>query len=208
MRTVQLLSPFNCGSNLVYKILSPITNCINAGSTHLWKHAVYKENIEKNVRRHKNTIFIIMYRPLYSWIKSAQKCSYDLQWDKTLNGPVKIRGRTFKNIIALHEFYYNMYAYLHNKYNNVIFLEYYEICKQDTSYDYLQSKLSKFNVNLTSPEKYASILNVKSKPHGNPVKNSNDALEKYKRLQLEAPNTLNVNHNIVKFFERSTNGLQ
>jgi len=203
MRTINLLSPFNCGSNLVCNLLTPVTNCINEGSTHLWKHAVYKENIEKNIIRHKNTVFIVMYRPLYSWIKSVQKCSYDFKWDKTLNGPVEIRGRTFKNIIELHEFYYTMYMNLHNKYKNVILLEYYEICNQDTSYNYLQSKLSKFNINLPSQQIYKDILNVKSKPHGEPVNNCTEALEKYERLQLEAPVTLKVNPNIVNFFEKS-----
>jgi hypothetical protein len=200
---LQILGPYNSGSNLINNLLkNKLITDIPDGDTHIWKHTINKDDLEETINKNKNTIFIACYRPIYSWIKSTEKNQYKLKWDRQLDSNVEFFENHFLNISALYDHYYNMYAYFIEKYDNVISLEYFKICDTTISYDYIQSKLAPFNIQLTDKDNYFDVLNKKSKIHGHSVNNSNEAiLAKQELDKTICPKEIIINQNIVKFYE-------
>ena len=109
----------------------------------------------------------------------------------------------------LYNYYYSTYINLINKNKNVIFLDYYKIIDKETCFNYINSKLEKYNLYLESNNKLIETLNKSSKDHGNPVKNSDEALKSYlsnkllvKKFIIRNTNiNKDVNNQIIKYFE-------
>ena len=202
---IQVLGPYNSGTNLVNKILKThlISDHTPDGNTHIWKHTFKQSVLEKVIEEHPNTLFVVCYRPMYSWIKSTECSPYKLIWDKRLDTTVELLGETFPSIIHLYDHYYRMYQVLVDKYENVIPIEYFKICHINDSYEYMQLKFVPFSIGLPTKEELNTLLNEPSKIHGCSVKNSQQAIEKKQQLDgLILPVNLCVNIDIVNFFEK------
>jgi len=200
---INLLGPYNSGTNVVHNLLKGKLASKDEGSTRIWKHSMKKIMIENYTKEYRTTLFVICYRPLYSWLKSCQKTPYTIRWDGKLDTEVKINEYMYKNIIELYEHYYNMYQYLAARCPNVVVVEYYKICDEAISYEYLQGKLAPFGVSLPTKEEYSAILNRGAKTHGSTVGSATEAIAKKKKLDEEAPKDLPVNAQIVAYYEQS-----
>jgi len=199
---VNLLGPYNSGTNLVHNLLKPVLKSRDEGTTHIWKHSRRKLMIEEYTQKHPNTLFVICYRPLYSWLKSCEKTPYGIVWDGKLNTKITIDGFSYNNIIDVYEHYYNLYQYLLERCPNTVVVEYYKVCDAAISYDYMQEKMKPFGVVLPDRTAYNAILNTAAKPHGSTVANASEALEKGRRLAAEAPKDLKINPQIVAYYEK------
>lgn len=208
MKKIQILGPFNSGTNLITKILKKAVNesiALEAeGHTYFWKHNFIFNKIEKFIKKNPNILFICMYRDLFEWIISIQKKSYKLRSFK-FNGNIRdnkskyylkninldtfceLNGVNFKNPIALYNYYYKNYIILLKKYKNVICLSYSKIIKKETNFNYLTEKLDIFDLTLNN-NGFKLALNRPSKNHGKPVQNSEQALKK--------------NENVIKKFSK------
>uniref|UniRef100_A0A6C0KYE2 Sulfotransferase domain-containing protein n=1 Tax=viral metagenome TaxID=1070528 RepID=A0A6C0KYE2_9ZZZZ len=200
---LNLLGPYNSGTNIINNLLIKSFNdeIKYEGTIHIWKHSINLKDIEKSIKNNKDTLFVVVYRPLYSWFKSMEKEKYDIIWDKKIDSEITFSKIKFKNIIELYEEYYRMYKYLIETYENVICLEYYKICDINISYNYITQKVKPFNIDLLDTDSYNKILNTRSKKHGYPVNNSQEALDKKKILDEEQQEDFPINYDIVNFYE-------
>jgi hypothetical protein len=199
---INLLGPFNSGTNLVTNLLKKKLITKDCGTTHIWKHSINLKDIEKSVKNNKDTLFVVVYRPIYSWFESMKKEKYHIIWDEKIDSEITFSNIKYKNMIDLYEEYYKMYKYLIEKnYENVICLEYYKICDINISYNYITEKVKPFNIDLFDEKSYNKILNTTSKWHGNPVNNSQEALDKKKILDEAQPEDFPINYDIVNFYE-------
>ena len=194
--SINLLGPFNSGTNLINNILKMYLISPSDGSNHVWKHSLCLQEIENSIINNTNTLFVVCYRPLYSWIKSIEKEKYQIIWNNQLDDMVVFENRIYNNITEL-------YKNLINKHNNIIKLEYYKICDTNISFNYMLEKLTPFNIILSNMNinKYNEILNYPSKPHGKCVKNSVEAMEKKHMYDLTVPINLKMNDDIIQFYE-------
>ena len=150
-----------------------------------------------------------MYKNIYNWIYSIKKESYYIKF-KSLNQSVECNNKKYHSVIALYNHTYNLYIDLLKKYPNIVFLDYYKVTNKHTCFDYINSKLIKYNLRLSSNDQILSYLNKPAKNHGNSVKNSDDALKSYIPNQKLVKKYLidytkihkYVNHNIIDFFEK------
>lgn len=119
-----------------------------------------------------------MYKPIYHWIESIKKHPYDIKWNKDIYIKCTFKDKTeYKNIVELYNSYYLTYKYLIEKYNNVIWIDYYKLLDKENVKKYIEDKLSSFNIKINE-NNINDILNKPSKIHGNLVNNSEEALKK------------------------------
>jgi hypothetical protein len=221
MPDILIFGPINSGTNLVKNIFD--NNCKNILTDTIVNRTLFAKdwipgvdmkhtidtNILNNFCKNDNSLIIIMYKNIYNWIYSIKKESYHIDF-KSLNKPVKCDNKTYHSVISLYNHTYNLYIDLLKKYPNVIFLDYYKVSNKNTSFDYINNKLFKYNLRLSSNEKFLSCLNKPAKEHGNSVKNSNEVLNTYipnqklvKKYLIEYTKIYKfVNHNIIDFFEK------
>ena len=106
MNAIQLFGPFGSGTNLLATILRYNVNrkikIHREGHTNIWKHSVRFTHLDKCVKKHKNTLFICLYKPLYHWIESMKKASYGIKWKKDITTPCDFRSIHWKNIIEIY----------------------------------------------------------------------------------------------------------
>lgn len=218
---IQLLGPFNTGTNLLSKILKQnIKQDIkihSEGHTLFWKHNINKSFIKEYIRLNPDTLFICIYKPLHNWICSMQKSSYNIKWNNTLTGKcifthkkyMKDTKLEYKNIIEIYNEYYNMYMELIQAHKRVIFMNYYDIIDKKNVVKYITNKLFVYNLSIKSNDNIFSILNKPSKSHGKSVKTSNEAINKknqcYNKINNCEKNRLiikkHLNNEIIDFFE-------
>lgn len=226
---IQLLGPFNTGTNLLAKILKQnIKQNIKLymdGETLFWKHTINKSLIEKYIILNTDTLFICLYKPIHNWICSMQKSSYNIKWDKTLTGKcnftpqlqngilykgrILYKGQKYNNIIEIYNEYYNMYIELINAHKRVIFVNYYDIIDKENVVKYISNKLSVYNLSIKSDHNIFSILDKPSKYHGKSVKSADEAINKrnkcYSNINNCEQNKLIIkeyfNYEIREFFE-------
>jgi hypothetical protein len=123
-----------------------------------------------------------MFKPLYNWIYSIQKTSYDLKFlENRLDGPIIYSGIPYKNLIDLYNDYYRKYKLISHL-PNVVVVDYFKIISSD-GFNYLNTKLSKIGIQCKNPSFYSKKLNEPSKNHGKPVKNSKEALLRAKKVE-------------------------
>ena len=180
---IQILGPFNTGTNLLAKILKEnIQQKIQIqydGQTLCWKHTLDKSLIEEKIKLNPDTLFICLYKPLHNWICSMQKSSYNVKWNKTITGKCTfLKNRHYNNIVELYNIYYNMYIQLINDHKRVVFMNYYDIIVKENVVKYVTNKLSAFNLSIKGNHNIFNILNKPSKAHGRSVNSANDAINK------------------------------
>lgn len=220
---IQLLGPYNTGTNLLAKILKQnIKQNIKLymdGQTLFWKHTINKSLIEKYIKLDTDTLFICLYKPMHNWVCSMQKHSYDIKWDNTLMGKcnfiakrhngILYKGQIYNNIIEIYNEYYNMYIELINAHKRVICMNYYDIIDKENVVKYITNKLFVYNLSIKSDHNIFSILDKPSKNHGKSVNSSNEAMNKknecYNNINNCEENKLIIkeyfNYEIREFFE-------
>ena len=218
-RTIKIVGPFNTGTNLLANIINS-NNCLDLLSnstcsllrqtthdaTNFDKHTVNISEISQYLQN-KNNLAIIMYKNVYNWLYSIKKAQYTLQGDK-LCSTVELRGKIFPNAVELYNFYYINYISLLNKFNNIVFLDYHKLLK-DNSYAYINSKLKKLNLTIRSEKLFKEILDKPAKPHGNSVHCVKEAQDKYDGVHKMVKNFVNHNellkksikHDITMYYE-------
>ena len=204
---IQILGPFNTGTNLIIIILHRLglgerlglvgdarrhldrVDLRRMGDRLIWKHTIFKEKLEECIINNKNTLFICMYKPIYQWIESIKKESYNIKWNKDIyskccfDGELKTKREwnqfEYENIVELYNMYYLTYKYLIEKYNNVIWIDYYKLLDKENVEKYIEDKIPFLNIK-DKQNIINDILNTPSKCHGASVKNSEEALKKKK----------------------------
>jgi hypothetical protein len=174
------MGPFSSGTNLLKKILEtaniPIVDL-------LWKHDINMNVLEDVIKNNPTTLFIIMYRPLFTWIESMHKHSYDIEIPTHVLDKVKFKDTSYKNIIEIYVKYYTMYMKLIQKYSNVIYIRYYQLIHPTFSYMYIKTKISPFlQIEITN-EKLIECLSSPSKTHGHCVNNNMEAIRNFKNIK-------------------------
>ena len=210
MKSVYVIGPFNTGTNLVHKLFEK-SMCINNITNEQLivhepkqkivrglsnKHLTNVKIINSYAEKH-DTLIIIMYKNIYNWIYSLKKESYDIKFTK-IDDPITFCDNPYKNVVQLYNYYYSMYMFLIKHNTNVIYLDYEKIIDKDTCFDYINSKIEKYNLQLSSKEEFIKVLNKPSKNHGNPVNNSDEALESYLKNQTLVKTFLLKNTNMYK----------
>jgi hypothetical protein len=221
MKNVYVIGPFNTGTNLVHKLFET-SQCINNTTGEKLfirypKHQYWKGICNKhltNVKiinsyvKNSDSLIIIMYKNIFNWIYSLKKESYDIKFAK-IDDPITFLGNKYKNTVQLYNYYYSMYMFLIKQNKNVMFLDYEKIINKDTCFEYINLKLENYNLHLSSKAEIIKVLNKPSKTHGNPVNNSDEALELYLKNQTLVKTFLlknthmhkDVNQNIIDYFE-------
>ena len=217
---IHIIGPFNTGTNLLNNIISnsDVIDLVDNDSIVIYnndnepihKHTLIIKDIN-NYLLDKNNIVIIMYKNVYNWLYSIPKAPYDIKL-KNMFSTVELYSKKFDNMIELYNFYYINYISILNNFNNVIFIDYEKIIDTDThtSFDYINSKLQKINLQITSRDKMIIELSKPSKNHGDPVNSATDAKNKYKRnnemvkLFVQKIPVLNksVRSSIINYFEK------
>jgi hypothetical protein len=201
---IQTLGPYNSGTNLVNNILKTqlLSDETPDGNTHIWKHTFKQSILERVIEEHPTTLFVVCYRPMYSWIKSTERSTYKLNWDKRLDTTIELLGQTFPSISHLYDHYYRMYQVLIERYDNVIAVEYFKVCDPEYSYEYMERKLAPFSISLPTKKEFADLLNKPSKIHGHSVLTSQEAIENKRDLDgSKPPVQLSIRNDIVHFYE-------
>lgn len=190
------IGPFNSGTNLLQNILSNAdarnTNTnqkINVfdkpendpqwiNSVHL-KHCFLKNVLNKYIHM-KNIGIIVLYKNVYNWIYSIKKEPYDFKFiKKKLFENLLLGPYHFEHIIQAHNLYYTLYMNIIENNSNVIFIDYYKLINNDSSFEYVNKKLSPLGIKINNREKMMKELNKPAKNHGNSIQNSNLALQNY-----------------------------
>lgn len=178
---LQVLGPFNTGTNLMYSLLSKKSHSYKIDF--MYKHEINFSTLERQVQDNRKK-YIIMYKPLYNWIYSIQKASYDLKlMENNVFGRVSYRGTIYKNIVEFYNSYYEMYLKISTN-PNVVIVNYYKLISDD-GLNYLNQKLDKIGFSKLNYDEFKNALNQPAKHHGKSVKNANEALERYHRVQEE-----------------------
>jgi hypothetical protein len=164
-----------------------------------------------------------MYKPIYNWIASVYKESYEIEFHRLekenvknsciLNYSLTWRNKEFNNIIDLYNHYCKLYLSIYNKGYQVILIDYYQLINGEDGYEYFQRKIYKYSDKIGDNYKmiFMKMLNKASKVHGHCVKNYKEALEKknrnhdhyyneIKRLNLEN----HLDHDLYKKIEDLT----
>ena len=123
---------------------------------------------------------------------------------------IELYSKKFTNMIELYNFYYINYISILNNFNNVIFMDYEKVIDNDTSFDYINSKLQKINLQITSKDKTMIELSKPSKNHGDPVNSATDAKNNYKQnnemvkqfVQKIPVLNKSVRSSIINYFEK------
>lgn len=202
-RNVHLIGPFNTGTNMLFNIINSCC-CIDMNNNSnvqiecqhkpFGKHTLDITLINQYLDN-PNNLLIIMYKNIYNWLYSIKKENYDIKYTK-IYLPVELYGKKFPNMIELYNFYYINYMSILTRYPNAVFLDYEKIINVNSSFNYLNQKLSNINLRILYQDSFYSILMTPSKTHGYPVNNATQAKNKYNINKQLVRNFVN---NIPKF---------
>jgi len=220
-KNIIIFGPWNTGTNLISNVFdnnrlinlktNEVLNICN-DSNKIWKHNPKFALIEE-LAKDNNNIIVIMYRNIYSWLNSMKKASYELHFEN-LTSIATIKNRrhdidiTFRNIIHVYNHYYHNYMKLSIQYPNVVFFDYRKIINEDTCFEYMNFKLSRLNLIMTTKYNVIQQLIQPAKKHGAPVNNSSEAVDKYgktiflMRIEVKQCNMASIiDENIIDYFE-------
>ena len=200
-KQIHLLGLYNSGTCLVHNMFSTYSK--DSGNTIIWKHENNELILRTCIENNKDCLFIVMYRPLNSWIRSMQKKAYSVTWNNKIDSKCIYRKKEYNNIADIYNEYYDMYMKFINEYSNVIYLEYNNIVNKNTSYEYIKQKIEPFSIPMVSKEEFMKILSMPSKNHGNPVNNSDEALTKINQLKICNDYDIYYNAKTIDYFEVS-----
>ena len=199
IKSIKILGPPNTGTNLITKILEGNFSNNLVMRSHHGKHHLIKSALINIIIENKDTLFIIMYKPLRNWICSMYKARYNMKFN-SMQSKCILKEKKFTNIVECHNHYYKMYMELINKYENVIFLNYYDIIQKEKTIDYLSNKLFKFNLYIKPDNNILSVLNRPAKGHGQSVKSAKEAIQKRKAC-IEKINNDRTNRSTIKKYQ-------
>jgi hypothetical protein len=165
-----IFGPFNSGTNILQNLFKEFLQ--ERSHQDVWKHSLDFKKLSLVCQNQDNKI-ICMYKSIYNWIYSIKKASYDIEFKSEYN--IELHGIPFNNIIELYNSYYNTYKLLLNKYNNIIFIDYYKLIDRN-GYQYLEQKLLKLKIKIPNLALFNKIMNCPSKNHGNCISNNLEAL--------------------------------
>uniref|UniRef100_A0A6C0DF49 Nucleotide-diphospho-sugar transferase domain-containing protein n=1 Tax=viral metagenome TaxID=1070528 RepID=A0A6C0DF49_9ZZZZ len=188
------IGPFNTGTNLLEKILSN-SDSINTSKNEKikimnkerdewipnvnFKHCFSRDILNKYIHTPKTGI-IILYKNVYNWLYSMKKEHYDIKLvNNKLFDTLVFCNYKFDNIIHLYNLYYTMYMDIIQQNSNVIFVDYYKLINKESSFEYLNQKLSPLGIKINNRETMMKQLNKPAKTHGKCIQNSNVALQNY-----------------------------
>tara|TARA_Y100000389_G_scaffold205049_1_gene262428 strand:- start:5904 stop:6605 length:702 start_codon:yes stop_codon:yes gene_type:complete len=230
MARIQILGPYNSGTNLIHKILNSSSNekisIGPEGSTFFWKHNFQFKKIFKFIKKNKDVLFICMYRDIFQWINSIFKYNYGVEGMPNhiysrnkiirvsskkntgnplqLHKPCRVNGYYFRDLIHLHKFYLFNYLKLITRFENVICISYSNLLLPNR-FNYLSEKLIKFNITLNKIN-LEKIIQKPAKAHGDPVKNIEQAIEKNKNINNKFSEKdlkyikKRIDHKLIDFF--------
>jgi len=206
MKKVQVLGPFNSGTNLLIKML--VNNCIEiekpgdkvvvCENILMWKHTLRHQFIRKRALESKNHVFIIVYKNIYNWLFSVAISPYDIQIPKGLFGKLKMMNLEYNNIVDLHNHYCSMHKKLLEEFpDQIVAIDYFKLIQKEGLIDYLKPKLEKIGLKLKDEKNVVEKLDRPCK-FENTVKNSNQALDKYHLVQEMMKSTIASHPDIAK----------
>ena len=110
---VQVLGPFNSGTNILLLIL--MDNCVDrwgrkifsSENMLMWKHTLRTDFIANAISKPTN-LFIILYKRVYNWIDSIHRNSYDIILHDGAFGKATMQGIPYDNLVVLYNRYYEM----------------------------------------------------------------------------------------------------
>jgi hypothetical protein len=201
---LQVLGPFNTGTNLMYSLLSKKSQSYKIDF--MYKHEINFTTLTSQVQDNRKK-YIIMYKPIYNWLYSMQKASYDLKFmGDNIYGKVLYNGKIYKNIIEVYNSYFQMYSKLATN-PNVVIINYYKLISDD-GLNYLNKKLDKIGFTNLDINEFNEALEKPAKNHGQSVKNASEALERYNRVNEEYKKKVfnsdlvhSLNANLYKIFD-------
>ncbi len=168
LKEIIIYSPFNCGSNLLEKLLKTLFSSIDYNMDLLpWKHKVV------DIEYMPNRLHIFIIKQPFSWFLSILKSPYDLRIDKKklFKKPVELKpphiiktpSTKFDNLCDVWITYYQKYKeFIKNEtHMNCIFITYEDLLYQSEEVMIYFSQLW----NITLPENYKQIIeNIMKKP--------------------------------------------
>lgn len=182
IKNIQILGPYNSGSNLLSIILNNNINRVRINpietnnSLLIWKHEIEESKLVQTIKSRKDTLFICIYKPLYNWIYSILNSPYEIRWNKNIKSNCSFLGIKYNNIIEIYNKYYKNYMKLIKNFDNVIFLKYYDFISKN-SIKYINDRLFNYNLKLNKINNINNILNKPGKNHGKSVSSANEALK-------------------------------
>ncbi len=220
---IHVLGPMCSGTNLMYNIIEEhikttmqidLPSNIEVTQSEIWKHTTNKNTIEKQLNNkdknnNKTVGCIFMYKNIYNWLYSIKKTPYETNIKRIID-PVIFDNNVYPNAVCLYNSYYNMYKSMLTNTNH-IFIDYYKIIQEDKNKccDYINKKLIQaFGFSIEN-DIIIKQLNIPSKNHGDPVKNSLEALNKYESTQSLVRNYINkytklgmyIDNTIINYYE-------
>lgn len=204
---IQILGPFNTGTNLLCKIiikfikinnLSKTYKLNSQGHTLIWKHTI--NNIVNDIEIINNKditkkVFICCYKNPYSWFNSILKAPYNIKLSNNnifekITLSRKDNNYKCNNLLQLWLDYYNNYKILLESYTyNTILFQYQKILQIDNKsliIEYIYNILINIftdidteHINNFIINNLDNILSKPSKTHGNSYKSNKDAYDNY-----------------------------
>ena len=206
IKYIQILGPYNSGTNLISKILNENLSKVNINPLKkldpliIWKHTIDKNKLFRVVQNNKNTLFICIYKPIFNWIHSIFKSSYEIKIkNKNIKNSCQFIGKKYNNLIEIYNEYYLNYIKLISNFDNVIYMNYYDFISKN-SVNYINSKLKKFKL-IIYKNNVEFILNNPGKNHGRSVKSAEEAL-KNKKINYDK---IKDKEYILKYFNKNIN---
>lgn len=210
IKYIQILGPYNSGTNLISKILNENLSNVNINPLKkldpliIWKHTIDKNKLFRVVQNNKNTLFICIYKPIFNWIHSIFKSSYEIKIEnKNIKSSCQFIDKKYNNLIEIYNEYYLNYIKLISNFDNVIYMNYYDFISKNSK-NYINSKLKKFKLKITK-NNIQNILNNPGKNHGISVKSAEEALKNreinYQKIKNKEYIIKYYNNNINKFFK-------
>lgn len=203
-RPVYVFGPTNSGSNVIQNSLATNENVqvvrnhtVRRVNPSHWKHNL--KEIGKTfqaILRRRDSVIIIAYRNLENWLASVLRTPYfiplhtkdqkalnqalDFNQVKRVYRYVKqtVPRLHYENLISLYnEFYLTYLGYL-QKYQRVVFVDYFKLINQGVSY--LNQQLTPVSIRII-PRRFQLVIQKPSKRHGQPVKNRQEAIAKHQK---------------------------
>jgi hypothetical protein len=176
---VQILGPFNTGTNLLHQIISRAydTKIGPIGSTIIWKHTIIDNIVVRN--KIKNVLKIVMVRDPYFWLRSLEKKRYTLESksrnpndiNQLLVKPCKLRTHKFSNCVQLWNYYYKNYLNLLSK-DRTLYISYEQLIFEPEK---VINVLSEY-IQLKPTYEMKDIITIMRQPSNKRAKNHKDAV--------------------------------
>jgi hypothetical protein len=196
---VQILGPFNTGTNLLHQIISTAYNTKIGpiGSTIIWKHTIIDNVVVRN--KIKNVLKIVMVRDPYFWLRSLEKKRYTFESksknpddiNKLLVKPCKLRTHKFSNCVQLWNYYYKNYLKFLSK-DRTLYISYEQLIFEPEK---VINVLSEY-IRLKPTYQMKDIITIMRTPSNKRAKNHKDAVAYNKNTN----NRKNVYHPSIQTF--------